>query len=1083
MIPLPVWEYIVAKVRSAYPDTVFLLEGLGGRISVTEALLSTAGLDWAYSEIFQVYDRPGLEHQLWHDHNSAKTRGPLVHFAETHDNNRLAATSPLYARMRVALTALTSDNGTFGITNGVEWHATAKVDVHGAPPLNWGAEENQIEWLQRINFLLASHPAFFHGAKLETLPSDTAVLQVLRTSPQGQRVLVLVNLDTENEATARWRAAKWNPDCLDIIQQETISLEKQGEIYHCTLGPGEARCLTPDTQPLVKGIDPVTLQRARTLALSTLGHLNGFQVDESCDPAELAAELLDNPAAYCARISQRPEQAILTRWQAPRDARRIVMLPSQHVLLVQSPYPFRATLSYQEEVKAHAESLPRNEQQNHFAILMLAPNTPAPAQLDLRLISYTPEGTKHTHSQIQRLGTHASYDVKLLYEREDIRNSRACAILANGCGAISQVRLEWGRIESQYDALLAANLHPAVPVDRHILLTRCRAWLVNKGYSHEIGLDCTRNVQLVPGKKVIWRFDTPAGMGKTVPLQFSLSWQHEQNHITLQIDREPAKDLTTQLADTEPIQLILRPDIENRNCHCATKAYAGAEHHFPASITPETDGFLFTPGPEGKLHVHIPEATFIQEPEWLYGQPHPFEADRGLEPNGDIFSPGYFSVPLQGGDTRTLSAYVPTNQEPSLAPVSQTSDPESRAAPLADVLRTAIQDFVVRRDDARTVIAGYPWFLDWGRDTLICLRGMIAAGFLDESRDILKQFARFEQQGTIPNMIRGTDDRDRDTSDAPLWLFTACRDFIHASGDATVLEMTCGNRSLLTILQSLADHYIQGTPNGIRMDADSGLIFSPSHYTWMDTNYPAGTPREGYPIEIQALWFAALQFLAEYDTGDPRWQQLSDQVQASILRYYRGPQMNGALSDCLHAKAGQSAQQATADNAIRPNQLLAITLGAVTDTSTIEDILRETACLLIPGAIRSLADQKVIPPLGVHGPFGLLNNPDHPYQGRYRGDEDTRRKPAYHNGTAWTWPFPSYCEALALLDPEHLTSIARELLSSIIPLLESGCVGHLPEILDGDAPHTQRGCWAQAWGATEAYRVLKRLQPESVTSA
>ena len=1094
MIPLPVWEYIVAKVRAAYPDTIFLLEGLGGRISVTEALLSHAGLDWAYSEIFQVYDRPALEHQLHHDHASAKTHGTLVHFAETHDNNRLAATSPTYARMRCALTALTSDNGTFGITSGVEWYATTKVDVHGAPPLNWGADENQIQWLQQINTILSTHPAFFHEAAIETLPSETAVLQVLRTSPQGQHVLVLVNLDTENKAQARWQHNKGQlteKSCLDLLSNTPVTLRKEHDTLHCTLPPSGVYCLSPQPLPDQPQTDPVQLQRTKALALAMLGHLDGYALQPDCDLDQLAQSLLEDPAAFCARISQRPEQAILTRWHAPQDLRRTVMLPLQHVLLIQAPYPFRVRLSHQKQVCASAESLPQPEQQNHFAILIPAPDTPAPAQLDIHMISYTPDGAQHAHATIQRLGTTTQQNIKLCYDREDIRGSRACAILANGCGAISQVRLEWGRIESQYDALLAANLHPTVPVDRHILLTRCRAWLVNKGYSHEIGLDCTRNVQIIPGKKVIWRFEAPAGMGKTVPLQFQLSWEHQQNHIHLQIIRETARDPEKQLPDENPVQLIIRPDIENRSSHCATKAYAGPEHHFPASIQTQPDGFHFRPGPETQLHVQIPEATFTSEPEWLYAQPHPFEADRGLEPNGDIFSPGYFSIPIQGNQSRTLSAHVPSSHAcpPELEERRRVSRPTSHAQPptsnvprptsqlpLPEILRTAIQDFVVRRDHARTVIAGYPWFLDWGRDTLICLRGMIAAGLLDESRDILKQFASFEQQGTIPNMIRGTDDRDRDTSDAPLWLFTACRDFIQKTGQTDILQMPCGDRTLLEILQSLATHYQQGTPNGIKMDPQSGLIFSPSHFTWMDTNYPAGTPRQGYPIEIQALWYAALQFLAEHDNSNTNWQKRARQVQETILQYYRTPQTNGALADCLHASTGQSAAQATADNAIRPNQLFAVTLGAVQDPQTISDILRETAYLLIPGAIRSLADQKVEPPLPVHGMFGLLNNPDFPYQGHYRGDEDTRRKPAYHNGTAWTWPFPSYCEALTLLDPENLTPIAHQLLASCIPLLESGCIGHLPEILDGDAPHAQRGCWAQAWGVTEVYRVLNQLQ-------
>jgi predicted glycogen debranching enzyme len=384
-----------------------------------------------------------------------------------------------------------------------------------------------------------------------------------------------------------------------------------------------------------------------------------------------------------------------------------------------------------------------------------------------------------------------------------------------------------------------------------------------------------------------------------------------------------------------------------------------------------------------------------------------------------------------------------------------------------------MQAFIVKREDTRTVIAGYPWFLDWGRDTLICLRGIIAAGMHDESRDILIQFARFEDRGTLPNMIRGNDDSNRDTTDAPLWFFTACADYIKADPKSNFLAADCRGRTIREILISIASHYIDGTPNNIKMDPDSALIFSPSHYTWMDTNHPAGTPREGYPIEIQALWFAALRFLAEID-DNPRWLQLSQQVQTSIKELYTLPDRS-YLADCLLAAPGTPAKNAVPDNALRPNQLFAITLGAITDTQQALDIITAAETLLIPGAIRSLADQPVAPPLPVYRDGTLLNDPEKPYWGYYGGDEDTRRKPAYHNGTAWSWPFPSYCEALYKTDKKNLKATALSILSSGELLANSGCINHIPEILDGNTPHTQRGCQAQAWGDTELYRVLKLL--------
>jgi len=261
------------------------------------------------------------------------------------------------------------------------------------------------------------------------------------------------------------------------------------------------------------------------------------------------------------------------------------------------------------------------------------------------------------------------------------------------------------------------------------------------------------------------------------------------------------------------------------------------------------------------------------------------------------------------------------------------------------------------------------------------------------------------------------------------------------------------------------------------MDVHSGLLFSPSHFTWMDTNYPAGTPRQGYPIEIQALWQAALDYLGRLDAPAQRkrWQHLAGQVRQSILDLFFRDEL-GYLSDCLHAGPGTPAGAAVADNALRPNQLFALTLGAVTDQKVAERILFACQELIVPGAIRSLADRPIDPELPVYHGGVLVNDPKAPYVGVYGGDEDTRRKPAYHNGTAWTWVFPSFCEAWAdCFGPgEYATALAW--LASTSRLINDGCVGHIPEILDGDAPHHSRGCDAQAWGVSELLRVWIKIE-------
>ena len=285
-------------------------------------------------------------------------------------------------------------------------------------------------------------------------------------------------------------------------------------------------------------------------------------------------------------------------------------------------------------------------------------------------------------------------------------------------------------------------------------------------------------------------------------------------------------------------------------------------------------------------------------------------------------------------------------------------------------------------------------------------------------------------------------------------------------------------RTIRDVLTSIAENYARGTPNGIRMDADSALIWSPSHFTWMDTNFPAGTPREGYPVEIQVLWIRLLQQLEKISEGDEqkKWSELAARATASFEKLF-WLEDRGYYADLLIAQKGQSAAGAKADDALRSNYLFAVSLGLVTGERAKRCVEAAQKYLVVPGALRSLAPLPVSIPLPIYRDGQLLNNPIEPYCPRYEGDEDTRRKPAYHNGTAWTWTFPTFCEALARawdFSPEAVAA-AKAYLGSMEQLMNEGCLGQIPEILDGDAPHTQRGCDAQAWGVTEALRVWKLL--------
>jgi hypothetical protein len=421
-------------------------------------------------------------------------------------------------------------------------------------------------------------------------------------------------------------------------------------------------------------------------------------------------------------------------------------------------------------------------------------------------------------------------------------------------------------------------------------------------------------------------------------------------------------------------------------------------------------------------------------------------------------------------------ASSPQNVNETLA-AQKAISPDNDA--FARQLALAARAFVVRRGTGCTVIAGYPWFLDWGRDSLICARGMLAAGMVSDVAELLATFGRFSAGGLMPNTIHGGDASNRDTSDAPLWFGVACEEA--AQLDKTIYDRSAGaqGRTIAAVLSEIGAAYARGTVNGIRMDPASALIWSPAHFTWMDTNFPACTPREGYPVEIQALWIRLLRHLdrlGAQPAGEP-WRVLADRAEESLKKLF-WLEEPGWLADLLIAGPRQSAAAAVPDNALRGNYLWAISFGYVTGAPARRAVAAALRWLFVPGALRSLAPLPVSPPLEIRRADGqLLGNPTEPYQGRYEGDEDTRRKPAYHNGTAWTWTLPSACEALARawdFSPAAVAA-AKAYLAGMDRLMMTGCLGQLPEILDGDAPHQPRGCDAQAWSALEALRVWKGL--------
>lgn len=1088
MLPRHAWEYITARVREEFPDTVFMLEGLGGPLAVVEEVLGRGNLNWAYSELFQNYDQGQLCWYLPYAIRTSATKGTLIHFAETHDNARLAARSPAWARLRLALCALASDCGAFGFANGAEWLAREKIDVHGASPLNWGAPDNLVAWIRRLNLLLASHESFQAGTRLELVQAswENSVV-LLRQRPDPGRTLAMVaNLDDAKPSRVAWPAARFDHAVLvDLLTGDTLRPARQADgTLALPLAPGEIRCLTPHPQDLAAleaalaaqgAATPAAAlaQESRAMALEAWQAVRRFSDAAAVDTDALAREMRQDPRSFLCRLhgSSLPP---VTGWAPRRDQHRQVPVLPGHHLLATADAPFQIRILEGGRVRRTATALPAGDG-TWFAIL---PPLAVPAQiqrLQAECCLHTPQGSRHFRGTLWLLPEADGLHCRLSLPAPEVRAAGAAFVGSNRRGGLAHVRGAWGELRSKYDALLAGNVDRRHPVDRRVMFTRCRAWLVYRDFSQAVDLSCLDRFRAGAANQAEWEFSVPCGQGQAVSLALRLEIDEEEDRIRLLLQRRRRPATASPLLDDNaPVTLILRPDLEDRNCHETTKAFQGPEHAFPAAVRTIPGGLAFNPSGHRELRLQLDAAVYIPQPEWHYMAALPEDGERGLEATTDLFSPGYFQLELAGGDGAVLTATIAQPGDPVPAPPDEFKLrplPESR--PLGEQLRLALERYLVRRDDTWTVIAGYPWFLDWGRDSLIALRGVIAAGQLDTAAGILQAFARFEHHGTLPNMIRGGDSSNRDTSDAPLWFFVATADYLEHSRRQNLLDTPCGGRPLRQILHSIAQHYRQGTPNGIRMDPESALVYSPSHFTWMDTNHPAGSPRQGYPIEIQALWYAALRLMAKLEpNGD--WQALAAQVQASIRKFYVRPGQRH-LADCLHADPGMPASRAVADDANRPNQLLAITLGALDDPAKAAEILQACESLLVPGAIRSLDDAAVAHPLPVYRGGHLLNTPQYPYWGEYLGDEDTRRKPAYHNGTAWTWQFPLYAEALAILKGEAGRRTASALLGSCRILLEEGALGQLPEITDGNAPHRQRGCDAQAWGISEAFRVWHLL--------
>ncbi|HET9627457.1 MAG TPA: amylo-alpha-1,6-glucosidase [Kofleriaceae bacterium] len=562
----------------------------------------------------------------------------------------------------------------------------------------------------------------------------------------------------------------------------------------------------------------------------------------------------------------------------------------------------------------------------------------------------------------------------------------------------------------------------------------------------------------------VWRF---AGHGLTLERRVVLSYSQNTTVIAYRV------------LDGGPVRLELRPALQFRGHDDPVSVQIASPYPLHA-VGSRIELTAPAPLPPLRLHLEGAHTSFVIEPMAVPDIAYATEESRGYESRGQLYSPGRFRVDLAPGGEAALVAS--TEPWETITPVSareaiaaeidrrrrllDAAPAAAQHGPAAELVLAADQ-FVIRPagrhedhvrariagHEAWTVIAGYHWFTDWGRDTMISLEGLtLATGRIAEAGAILRMFAHHIRDGLVPNMFpEGANEGLYHTADATLWFFHAIDRYVRASGDFRL------RNQLLPALVDIIEHHQRGTRFGIHVDPRDGLLAqgAPGYQlTWMDAK--AGdwvvTPRRGKAVEINALWYNALRLMQGWlaDVGDPA---ASDRMAIAAERCFEAFNRRfwnaerGHLYDVVDGEHGD-------DPACRPNQLVAISLPHAVLAPTYQR------------AVLEVVGRELVTPLGLRS-----LSPHHPdFKPTYRGDLLTRDG-AYHQGTVWSWLIGPYVDAMLRVFPDG-HRMARQALDGLIAHLGENCIGFVSEVFDAEPPFTPGGCVAQAWGVAELLRCL-----------
>ncbi|MEW6681820.1 MAG: amylo-alpha-1,6-glucosidase [Nitrospirota bacterium] len=521
---------------------------------------------------------------------------------------------------------------------------------------------------------------------------------------------------------------------------------------------------------------------------------------------------------------------------------------------------------------------------------------------------------------------------------------------------------------------------------------------------------------------------------------------------------------------TEPLTLEVKALVNYRDYHATTRGGT-----WRMALDPIKDGISVTAFPGARPFYLLAEgAEALPAHAWHLGFDLPVERDRGLDHREDHLHAVTFRAELEPGTSLTIVASTESNPtldgRAALATRQQherdvmkhwkAARPKTKGVvpEWIDHLALAADQFIVNRPsrdkpDGRTIIAGYHWFGDWGRDTMISLPGLtLSTGRPEVARSILRTFARYVDHGMLPNRFPDEGETpEYNTVDATLWYVEAIRVYHAATGDDDLL------RELFPALRDVIDWHVKGTRYRIHVNPEDGLLSAGEpgvQLTWMDAKVGDRviTPRIGKPVEVNALWYNALRAMAEFarylGTPDKEYEVMAGRSRKGFKRFWN--ETAGYCYDVLDGPDGH-------DPSLRPNQILAVSLPeSPLDVAQQRGVVEACAThLLTSYGLRSLAPG------------------DPRYQGHYGGDQRSRDG-AYHQGTVWGWLMGPFVLAHARVykDPQR----ALALLDPLADHLLAHGVGSLSEIFDGDAPMTPRGCIAQAWTVAEVLRAWTAIQ-------